>query len=383
MRSSLSQSGTEGMSRRTFLAVSALAGLSSIRDVQAGTKSKITPIVIFFQGGAQSPYEFVSPIAGASEFRGEVESARAKNDSLIDSRWKQTGDMLHRASVIKSLHCGNTSHNAKFVVGNTMQNNAGQFSHGGIPHPFIELPSIFKDRAQLDPNLGFHVQWNEGEKRFAPPPVQSDPHLEKKLELLYSLESSGAQLSSPAISLMEENRALATSLLLGGDKLTGPFAKAEKQIQRYGDNQIGRSAALASGFAQSGAGISFVYNEQGKGWDMHDKIKERSDELIPPTDQAVAALIEDAHRHGFLLLVTSEHGRTPRINSSGGRDHHNVGYAVLAGPGIAEGKVHGDINSQGEIRKDLVNGDELMNTLYDASGMEIAPNAKRIRALLT
>ena len=382
MRASNETRQLERMSRRSFLAISA-AGLAGVQSVQASTKNKIMPIVIFFQGGAQSPYEFVSPIAGPNEYRGDVTSTRAKNGSLIDSRWQKTCEVLHKASVVKSLDCGNTSHNAKYVVGDSMQKGAGKFSHGGIPHPFIELPSIFTDRAQLDPNIGFHVQWNKEENRFAPPPIQADPGLRKRLELLHVLETRGQQLSSPAITLMQENRELAFSLLLGGDKLTRPFSDAEKQLNRFGDNQIGRSAALASSFAQQGAGISFVYNEQGKGWDMHTSIKDRSDELIPPTDQAIAALIDDAHHHGFLLLVTSEHGRTPRINASGGRDHHNVGYAVLAGPGIAQGKTYGDIDSYGEITQDMVKGDALMNTLYDASGIDILPNAKKIRAVLS
>jgi uncharacterized protein (DUF1501 family) len=380
MRNSSESRQPSTMSRRSFLAVSALAGLTgSVGKLQAGTKNKILPIVVFFQGGAQSPYEFVSPINGPSEFRGDVTSARAKNGALIDARWKRTGKVLEQASVVKSLDCGNTSHNAKFVVGEDMQKGSTKFAHGGIPHPFIELPSVFSDRAQLDVNKGFHVQWNDKEKRFSPPPIQVDPALGGRLELLRELERNGRHISGPAVDLMEENRELAASLLLGGDKLTQPFARAEKMLDRYGDNEVGRSAALASSFAQSGAGISFVYNERGPGWDMHNKIKERSDALIKPTDQAVAELIKDAHRQGFLLLVTSEHGRTPRINSSGGRDHHNVGYAVLAGPGISGGNTYGDIDRYGEISEDPVKGEEVMNTLYYASGVSVAPNAKRIR----
>tara|TARA_Y100000310_G_C20608042_1_gene776558 strand:+ start:289 stop:1416 length:1128 start_codon:yes stop_codon:yes gene_type:complete len=373
------------MDRRTFLQVSALAGIgagATIQQAQAGTKDRIMPLVIFFQGGAQSPYEFVSPIDGVSEFRGDVSSARAQNGALIDSRWVHTAQVLDKASVIKSLNCANTSHDARHVVGNDMQKRAPKFAHGGIPHPFVELPSVFSDRAQLDPNIGFHIQWNAKQKRFAPPPTRPDPGLRDRLKLLRTLES-GSRIDGPAVELMEANRELAASLLLGGDKLQRPFNEAERKLDRYGDNEVGRSAALASSFAQSGAGISFVYNERGPGWDMHNKIKERSDELIIPTDIAVAELIKDAHREGFLLLVTSEHGRTPRINSSGGRDYHNVGYAVLAGPGVQMGVTYGDIDSQGEIAEDPVKGNELMNSLYYAAGADVLPNAPRIRQINT
>ena len=48
-------------------------------------------------------------------------------------------------------------------------------------------------------------------------------------------------------------------------------------------------------------------------------------ELLPPTDAAFTALVEDLDERGLLdetlIIVTGEFGRTPRFNPNGGRDH--------------------------------------------------------------
>ena len=68
--------------------------------------------------------------------------------------------------------------------------------------------------------------------------------------------------------------------------------------------------------------------------------------LCPVFDQAFAALVDDLDRRGLLsetlVLATAEFGRTPRINSNGGRDHWPWVYSVaLAGGGTRPGAVYG------------------------------------------
>ena len=63
-------------------------------------------------------------------------------------------------------------------------------------------------------------------------------------------------------------------------------------------------------------------------------------------DQALAALLSDLRSSGLLdevlVLVTTEFGRTPKINKNGGRDHWpKVGCALLAGGGMRTGQLIG------------------------------------------
>ena len=81
-------------------------------------------------------------------------------------------------------------------------------------------------------------------------------------------------------------------------------------------------------------------------------------------------MILDARRHGFVLLMTTEHGRWPTINGNGGREHHNVSYAVLAGGSTHGGAVIGSINQTGNIASDVVDGKRLMKTVLQACGVE-------------
>ena len=78
------------------------------------------------------------------------------------------------------------------------------------------------------------------------------------------------------------------------------------------------------------------------GWDMHAGIKGGMTGQLPAFDQAFAALIRDLDRTGqldsTLVMVSSEFGRTPKINATAGRDHWpKVFSVVLAGGGIKKG----------------------------------------------
>jgi arylsulfatase A-like enzyme len=73
------------------------------------------------------------------------------------------------------------------------------------------------------------------------------------------------------------------------------------------------------------------------------------DELLPGLDMAFSGLIGDLDRRGMLdetlVLLMSEHGRTPKIAtnvSGGGRDHWSRCYSlVMAGAGIKRGHIVG------------------------------------------
>src|SRR3989344_1702494 len=376
------------VNRRTFLKVSTLAGLGlaidpTIQRSLAATREDIKPLIIFMQGGAQSPYEFVSPLTDSpSEFCGPCSTINATNGIRIGEHWKEFAKVAKDTAVIRSLDAQNNEHKSKHLFGgsNELCKQAEQLAHGGIPHPFIALPSNFKDFTGLDPNAGFKIEWNDKEKRYTPPPIELVPHLSKRMDLLRDLESWTSERKP--VKLMEKNRELAASLLLGGDKLHAPFKNAEKQTERYGDNEIGRAAALAAEFAKSGAGVTFIYNEFQQGWDMHNDLQARMNQLAPPTDRALAELIRDARRHGFVVLCTTEHGRTPRMNSGAGRDHHNVGYMIGAGGGFAEGMVHGSLDKQGDIKTLPVKADQVMPTTLKACGVDLPIPNNTVKEIL-
>ncbi len=96
---------------------------------------------------------------------------------------------------------------------------------------------------------------------------------------------------------------------------------------------------------------------------------------MPPFDQAFAALIRDLDRTGLLdrtlVMVSSEFGRTPKINKDAGRDHWpKVFSVVLAGGGVKKGFVYGASNATAtEPERDPIGPEDLATTVYHQLGI--------------
>ena len=126
--------------------------------------------------------------------------------------------------------------------------------------------------------------------------------------------------------------------------------KSQKRTElAIGRNLRGWNLLLARRLVE--AGVPFVnvydYKQQGKNWDSHaENFRYLKQYLLPPADQAFAALVEDLDELGLLettlVVALGEFGRTPKINKSAGRDHWpNCYTALLAGGGIKGGYLHG------------------------------------------
>jgi uncharacterized protein (DUF1501 family) len=140
--------------------------------------------------------------------------------------------------------------------------------------------------------------------------------------------------------------------MISSDKARAAFAIADeppKLREEYGLNEAGQRLLLARRLVEAGARfVSLTYG----GWDHHDNIRGGITGQMPAFDQAFAALIRDLDRRGLLeatlVMVTTEFGRTPKINNTAGRDHYpKVFSIVLAGGGIRQGAVHGSTDPTG------------------------------------
>src|SRR5207248_3497414 len=95
----------------------------------------------------------------------------------------------------------------------------------------------------------------------------------------------------------------------------------------YGRHPFGQSLLLARRLIQAGVSVVQANMGNAQNWDSHSDIfptlKKR---LLPPLDQAVAALLDDLAATGLLeetlVVMLGEFGRTPKISGrSPGRDH--------------------------------------------------------------
>src|SRR5262249_26460975 len=124
------------------------------------------------------------------------------------------------------------------------------------------------------------------------------------------------------------------------------------------------------------AGARFVTLGFG-GWDTHaGNFRTLRTQLLPQLDQPLSALIADLHSKGLLdstiVCCAGDFGRTPRVNSSAGRDHWARTMALLlAGGGFPRGYVHGATNDQGTAPDtDACSPDDLAATIFHHLGIE-------------
>jgi uncharacterized protein (DUF1501 family) len=122
-------------------------------------------------------------------------------------------------------------------------------------------------------------------------------------------------------------------------------------------NLFGQSLLAARRLVESGCRCATVFwdavGDATAGWDTHFHHYSRLREfLLPGFDAAFATLILDLETRGLLeetlVLVLSEHGRTPRLTNrpGAGREHWSAAYCgAAAGGGIARGHVVGRTDS--------------------------------------
>ena len=140
----------------------------------------------------------------------------------------------------------------------------------------------------------------------------------------------------------------------------------------YGRNEAGQRMIMARRLVA--AGVRMVTLTYG-GWDMHNQITGGMRSQMPALDQALAALIRDLDSRGLLartlVLVSSEFGRTPKINQTAGRDHWPKVFSVMiAGGGIKAGAVFGSSNATAsEPDTDPVSPADLATTVYHLLGI--------------
>jgi hypothetical protein len=122
-----------------------------------------------------------------------------------------------------------------------------------------------------------------------------------------------------------------------------------RDVERYGTHELGRHLLLGRRMLE--AGVRFV-KVNSYHWDSHGDNFNACDSLVRQFDQPFAALMEDLAERSMLdnvlVIVLSEFGRTPRINSHVGRDHWPEAWSVgMAGCGIQRGVVVGSTNKLG------------------------------------
>lgn len=147
----------------------------------------------------------------------------------------------------------------------------------------------------------------------------------------------------------------------------------QKMRDRYGMTGIGQRLLLARRLVAAGARCVTVID---RGYDHHESIYSNLKERLVDLDRGYAALIDDLDEQGLLgrtiVTMTSEFGRTPRLNGTGGRDHWpKVFTALVAGGGLKGGRAIGESDAFGaEPAERAVTPADLFATVYAQMGID-------------
>ena len=282
------------------------------------------------------------------------------------------------------------------VTGRTIP---GQFAGEMGPkfEPWFIEASQYRDTKYIHgafPEYGFQRQqgrMNPPDYRFEAPKLELAAHMlrnqfQSRLQLLESIQKQRNSLDQSADVLeFDRHRQTAVSMLLEGGvhRALDVHAADAKEQDRYGRNSFGWSLLMARQLIEAGVSLVQVNLGNDESWDTHEAaFGNLKNFLLPPTDRAVSALIDDLAERGMLddvlIVMAGEFGRTPKVftfpgaeTKLPGRDHWGAVQSVFfAGGGIRGGTVIGSSDSLGAYPKsDAQTPENMAATIYEALGL--------------
>lgn len=236
-----------------------------------------------------------------------------------------------------------------------------------------------------------HQERGNPDKRVFQAPQLSLPHglgmqqVKGRLQLLETLQNQRRSLDGFAeTQQFDRLRQGAIDLLTDSSvhhalDVTNADAKS---LERYGNNSFGWSLLMARRLISTGVSLVQVNLGNDETWDTHgNAFPHLKNKLLPPTDRALSALLDDLNATGeldeTLVVMASEFGRTPQISllekhyESPGRDHWGAVQSVwFAGGGVHGGNVIGASDAQGGYPSEQpVTPENFAATIYRALGI--------------
>ncbi|MEO6435419.1 MAG: DUF1501 domain-containing protein [Tepidisphaeraceae bacterium] len=429
-----------GRSRREFLYVGLVGGLgltlgnylgvSPARGAIKTHDSKEVPaksvIHIFLPGGMAAQESFDPKPHAPIEYRGALGTVKTKLDGeVFCETLPGLAGIADKLTIVRSMTHGEAAH----------ERGTHNMFTGYRPSPAVQYPS-----------MGSVVSHEFGPSNNLPPyvcvPSMSNPYAGSGyLSSAYGPFSLGADPASGGFSVRDLNlpegidekrftrrRSLLATVddhfrkleksdaldamdsfyqraygLISSKEAREAFnvaAEPEAIKEEYGKNEAGMRMLMSRRLVE--AGVRFVSMTYGS-WDHHANLIAGFKQQVPAFDKALATLIIDLERRGLLdstlVMVTTEFGRSPKVNKDGGRDHWPRVFSILlAGGGIKKGQIYGSSDATAsEPNKNPLSVEDMATTIYNQLGIvadkelmapggrpiEIVKDGKVVQALLS
>ncbi|MCH2182400.1 MAG: DUF1501 domain-containing protein [Mariniblastus sp.] len=408
-----------GLGLGKFLQLQRAAAAVPVNRWQSAGKAKAC-ILIWLDGGASHLDTWDPKPQAPTEVRGPFDSIGTNLPGIrISEHMPQTAKLLDKLALIRSVTSPFGVHN--FAVQYLMT--------GYQPTPAIEYPVIGSVVAHLRESTGVlpaniaipHLVSRDAAalgngflpnrtKHFS---LGSDPgksdyqvrdldffqgldiaRLDRRRKMVQALNEYGSRQSKStgpadpdlerAYNLIASDRAKAAFDLAQEPRQVRERYTIDPRANLADSNNIGQQCLLARRLVERGVPFVTVNNT---GWDNHLNLatyanrhpgdpRSATHALVPGLDKALSALIVDLEERGMLeetlVLVMTDFGRTPKINSTGGRDHWPNCFSVaMAGGGVQGGQVIGASDALGEFVEDRpIHPGDLSSTIYTLLGID-------------
>jgi len=368
----------EGLAKTAF-GVSIVSGADVLTGRAAsgawavsGSAGKAEHVICLFMNGAMSHIDTWDPKPGR-ETGGETEAIQTSVPGIqIGNHLPSLAKQMQRLAVIRSMSTETGAHQQGVYLMRTSYKEIGS-----IRHPFMgawlahvegklnrDLPgSVIVGAANRHPGQGYLSAEvapapvgdpKTGLQNTRSPKYLNDRNFETRQRLISKFEGGfRAKYKTTEVEAYRDYYREAVRLLKSPDLEAFDINKEEKETRTaYGENRIGHGCLLARRLIEKR--VRFVEVEFG-GWDNHRDIYSSTNlpQKTAQLDQAFSYLLDDLQNRGLLqktlVVLTSEFGRTPKINQNAGRDHHPAAFSsVLAGAGIRGGQVVGSTDEDGK-----------------------------------
>lgn len=369
---------SDELSRRRFIANAArsLLGVALLPEVfssrafagqaQAGAKN----IIYLYMDGGMSHIDTWDPKQG--DVAGPTKTISSSAAGIQVSEYLPlTAGQMHHGTVIRSLSStqgaheqGNYYMHTSFLMRGTINHPSmgAWLSHFRGPGNPMLPASVYIGNASRHPGAGFFGP--EHSPLFVNNPENGlkDIELQKgmtredhaaRMRLAGDLDagfvrSFGTQRNVQAHTNAYEGayRMMASKDIVAFD-LT---QESDSMRDAYGRSPFGQGCLLARRLVEKGLRCVEVSLH---GWDTHSNNFVGTPDLCKELDHGLAGLVNDLHQRGMLketlVVVTTEFGRSPKINPALGRDHYPKAFsAAMFGGGVKGGAVYGSTNKTGE-----------------------------------
>ena len=394
--------GGLGLTLGDFFTQKAMA-VPAVQDAHGGPskEGKAKSVIHIFMPGGMAQHESWDPKPNAPiEYREAYGTCKTNLDGEVFSELlKKTSQVADKLTIVRSMTHGDAAHERgthDMFTGYRPSPAINYPSFGSIVShefgvrnnlpPYVCIPSMpnpYAGSGYLSSAYGpFSLGSDPGSKGnftvrdLSLPGGIDDKRFDRRKSILATVDDHFRNLEkSDDLDAMDSfyQKAYAMISSKAAREAFNMSAESDATKDAYGRNTAGGRMLMARRLVESG--VRFVSMTYG-GWDHHANIQRGFQQQMPAFDQAFSALIKDLEERKLLestlVMVSSEFGRTPKVNKDAGRDHWpRVFSIVLAGGGIKKGQIYGASDSTGaEPDSDPLVLEDLAATIYHQLGID-------------